>query len=105
MIPDKVNILGVEYKIEYVDNPAEVDIFKRASLWGQIDYWTRTIRVYKNSRPATDIWETVWHEVLHGICECLKLKIDGKELSKSEDTVDLLALAITDTIFRNGWMQ
>ena len=47
-LPNKVNILGVEYKIFYFDKPSEVYIYKRESFWGQIDYWTRTIRVYKN---------------------------------------------------------
>ena len=104
MKPDKVNILGIEYSIIYVDKPSDVDIFKRESLWGQLDAWTRTIRIYDpGNRPAEDIWQVIFHEVIHGIVELLRLKeLEGKE---NENTVDLLALAITDILFRNGWMK
>ena len=103
MRPTKVNILGIEYSIAYVDKPSEVDIFKRESYWGQIDYWTRTIRIYDSgsSRLNEDIFHSILHEVLHGIAEALKL-----ELRKNErhDELDLLALALTDVFFRNGWI-
>ena len=44
MKPTNVNILGVDYTIEYTDRPSDVDMYKRESLWGQVDFWTRTIR-------------------------------------------------------------
>jgi hypothetical protein len=102
MKPEKVNILGVEYSITYVDKPSEVDIYKHESLWGQVDFWTRTIRIYDNGRPLEDIFQSVMHETLHAIAEELKL-----ELRKNErhDELDLLALALTDVLFRNGWIQ
>ncbi len=100
--PNVVNVLGVEYKIEYVDKPSDVDIYKRESLWGQVDYWTRTIRVYAKDRTPADTWETIFHEVLHAIGCQLHLKmIEDKD---NHDQVDILALALTDTVFRNGWM-
>ncbi|MBU1067202.1 hypothetical protein KKE60_05415 [Patescibacteria group bacterium] len=98
--PTSINILGVKYSIEYLDKPSEVDLFKRQSLWGQIDYWTRSIRVYDKERSSEDLWWTIWHEVLHGIVEALKIKV----LNDKEDEIDLLALAITDVLFRNGIM-
>lgn len=101
MKPSKVNILGVEYSITYVDNPSEVDIWKRSACWGQTDFWTRTIRVYDNGRPIEDIFQTVLHEVLHGISEALKLEL-RKEARHEE--LDLIALALTDVFFRNGWI-
>lgn len=100
--PNKVNILGHEYTIEYKDNPADVDIHKRESLWGQIDYWTRTIRIYEGIKPASDIWHSIMHEVLHGICHDLNLVLEKKE---HHDDLDVLALALTDVLFRNGWMD
>ena len=104
MKPEKVNILGIEYKIIYVDNPVEVDIYKRDALWGQIDYWTRTIRIYDNGdKPLEDIWQALWHEVVHGIVDLLHIKsLEGKE---KEDDVDLLALALNDILFRNEWIK
>ena len=96
----RVNILGVEYSISYVDSPSEVDLFKRESLWGQIDYWTRTIRIYDNGLTAADIMQTLIHEVLHGIAEALKLKLRDED---QHDDLDLLSLALADVFSRNGW--
>ena len=101
--PTRVNILGVVYSITYADKPSEVDIYKREALWGQIDYWTRTIRVYDNGRLAADIWEAIIHEVLHGIAAHLHLKNLGKE--ENHDELDLVALALVDVLNRNGWVE
>jgi len=101
--PTEINILGIQYRVEYMDKPSDVDIYKRESLWGQIDYWTRTIRIYDNGRQQEDIWQTVLHEVLHGIAEALKLSVLGN--ADYHDELDLLALALVDVLFRNGWMK
>lgn len=94
-----INILGRIYNIEYVDNPSEVDIFKRESLWGQIDYWTRTIRVFKKERTESDIFETIIHEVIHGIAGDLKLKsLTNKD---NHDDLTLLSIGLADTLIRN----
>lgn len=103
MKPDNINILGINYKIQYCSNPAEVDIFKRESLWGQIDYWTRTIRVYDNERPIEDLWQTIIHEVLHGISDQLHLKVFAD--SANHDELDIIALAITDFLIRNNLLN
>jgi len=106
--PSKVNILGIEYSIEYVNSPSDVDIHKRESAWGQIDYWTRSIRIYDNGHQDADIWQTIFHEVLHGIACHLKIEALGKGDAidpRKHDDLDLLALALVDTLFRNGWMQ
>jgi len=102
-MPTEVNILGSRYSIEYVDNPAEVDIFKRESLWGQIDFWTRTIRIYARDFSSEDIWESIIHEVLHGIAESLNLyMLQDKD---NHDQLGVLAVALTDTFIRNGWLK
>lgn len=98
--PETVNILGVTYKIDYMANSSEVDIHKRASLWGQIDFWTRTIRIYDNGRSDADVWQTLLHEILHGICESMHIKLED-----DEKTTDLLATGLADVFFRNGWIQ
>ncbi len=105
MKPDKVIIAGVKYTIEYCDNPADVDIFKRDVMWGNIDYWTRSIRVYDNGRSLEDIWETIIHEVIHGIEVSLNLKVfedsDRKEISEFKPFV----IALVDTLIRNDWLK
>lgn len=101
--PKIVNILGLKYTITYVDKPSEVDIFKRESLWGQIDFWTRTIRIFDDGkRPIEDVFQTILHEILHGIGSSLNLNINKKE---NHDELDILALALTDVLFRNGWIS
>lgn len=98
-LPDEVKIFDVTYKIIYVDNPSEVDVDKREALWGQIDYWTRTIRVYHNGRSINDIWHTLWHEMIHAVCE--KMKIETIE--KDEKDIDLLATGINSIIVNNNF--
>lgn len=102
MKPEKVNILGIEYRIEYVSKPSDVDVFKRESLWPQIDYWTRTIRVYDNNMSQEDVWQTLMHEILHGIAEAFKLSLNDRD---KHNELDILALAITDVFFRNEWIK
>lgn len=102
-LPDEVNIVGIVYKIEYFDRPSDVDVFKRASVWGQCDFWTRTIRVYKNDLSNREIWNTIMHEVLHAIVEALNL--GGEKLDDDDKTVDVLAITLVDVLVRNGWMK
>jgi len=102
MKPDSVNILGKTYAIEYMDNPAEVDVFKRQSLWGQVDFWTRTIRIYDNQTVDGDILHYLLHEMLHAIASELNLVLDKEEY---HDDLDVLALALSDTLTRNGWLK
>lgn len=104
--PDKVNILGSEFKITYVDNASEVDVHKRESLWGQIDYWTSTIRIYDAGRPMQDIWKAIIHEVIHGIQKELHLKcFEDTDECDGHDELDTLANVLTDTFARNGWIE
>lgn len=100
--PTTVVILGITYNITYTDKPSEVDIYKRESLWGQIDYWTRTIRVYDNGRSVEDIWDTLLHEIIHGLAQELHLYALKDE--DNHDELDVLALGLRDVLFRNGWL-
>jgi hypothetical protein len=106
MLPRQIKILDVTYSVEYVDKPSDVDIHKRKALWGQIDYWTRTIRVYDNGRQESDTWQTLWHEIIHGICEKLKLESgEAGEIGEDEKLVDLLATGINSVLHDNGWFN
>jgi hypothetical protein len=104
ILPDKVNILGVEYTILYFDNPAEVDPEKRKSLWGFADHWTRTIRIYDTgNRPAEDIFFVLVHEILHVVAELQHLGC--LQAAANHDALDILALVLSDTFIRNGWLE
>lgn len=103
--PKQINILGKIYKVKYCKNPVDVDSEKRESLWGQIDFWERIIRIYDNGRQKADIFESIMHEVFHGIVSELKIKsLDPKDKEKHDD-LDRLAVALTDTLFRNGILK
>ena len=104
--PESVEIFGIRYTITYCDKPSDVDHFRRNSYWGQIDYWTRSIRIYDNNTTPEDVWDTLIHEVLHGIISALKIKgkiEDNGDIG--EDIVHLLALGLQDVMFRNGWIK
>jgi hypothetical protein len=103
-LPDEIRILGIPYKVEYCEKPSDVDLCKRESLWGQIDYWTRTIRVFKGARTEQDIWDTIWHEILHGLTCDLKISIQNDKQSE-EDKIDLLAMGIREILFSNDWIK
>jgi hypothetical protein len=96
--PTTVNILGKSYAITYCDRPSDVDLYGRQSLWGQCDYWSRTIRIYDNGRNDADVLQGLLHECLHAIDSEL-----GLGLKKDED-VDRLAMALGDLLSRNGWL-
>jgi len=102
-LPDSIDILGIEYSVEYMDKPSDVDIYKRESLWGQVDYWTRSIRVYVGEgRPLVDTWQTLVHEVVHAICS--QLNIEALQGEDHNDDVDLLALGLVNVLFANDWL-
>ena len=106
--PEKINILGHEYQIIYCDNPADVDLNKRESKWGEVDYWTRKIRIYDNGRSIDGIWQTIIHEVLHVIGESLKLECLDKGYdtdTRKHEELDMIAMALTDILFRNDFIK
>ncbi len=98
-LPTSVRIMGITYSIKYHDKPSDVDVFKRESLWGQIDFWTRTINIYyRHEDHALDsIWQVILHEVMHGIAVHLHLE----ELNESEEAIDLLSLGLMNVEFQN----
>lgn len=102
MRPESVNIFGKEYAVIYCDTEAEADCTGRTCLWGQINYYTRTIRVFAGDRTQEDIWHTLLHEVLHGIVDALHMQ--GVTLG-DDNAIDVLALGLADTLTRNGWAR
>ena len=108
MKPTNVNILGVDYTIEYTDRPSDVDMYKRESLWGQVDFWTRTIRIYYNNRGIQEVWHTIIHEVLHAICDqlhltCFKGNCSNEKIAHNE--LDIIATTLLDVFVRNNWIE
>lgn len=99
---NQINILGKVYKISYIDIPSEVDHNKRESLFGSIDYWKKSINIY-NKLTKEDKFETLLHEVLHAIESDLRFEcFNGDD---GHDALDILALALADTLVRNGMIE
>lgn len=101
ILPTTIKVIDIVYSIEYVDKPSDVDIHRRESLWGQIDPWTRTIRIYSKDNPPESVMQVVWHEIMHAICEKLHIKTEAGDLNDQEVPIDLLATAINSVLQDN----
>jgi hypothetical protein len=100
--PESLNVLGIPFKIKYCDKLTDVTKNDRTTnIVGEIDHTDKIISIYDNGRSMNDIWETILHEVIHGMVELLHIK----PLENDEITVDLLALGITDFLFRNDLIK
>lgn len=103
MKPSTVYISGIPYKVSYVDKSSDVDVHHRASLFGQIDYWTTSIRILAAERPSAVIDAVLLHEILHGIAYHCGIKELQDE--KNHDLLDTLATALADTLNRSGVLK
>lgn len=78
---NKINILGYEYKIYFV----EKENWKFENCSGKINYRERTIHVRINRWFDNNVFmehetlKTLWHEVGHGIYEALPTSIIDEE--------------------------
>ena len=104
-LPATIKVLDVVYKNEYVNNVSEVDIFKRSTMWGQCDYWTRSIRIFASGLSESDIRQTLWHELLHALCEKLHIKAKEGDLRDDETAIDLLATGINSLLLENPQLR
>jgi hypothetical protein len=107
---NKVNVLGKEYTITYTDVFSQVDIFKRDGMLGQVDYLTHSIRIYDNGSSDEEVFSTLLHEILHIIISDLKVKslgggYENKQSVNQHEDLDLIALALTDTLYRNNLLK
>lgn len=102
-LPTEVKVFDIPYKIEYVEKPSDVDLYKRESLWGQIDFWTRTIRIYKNdTRTVEDVWATIWHELIHAVIQQLNMRSLDLITKEHEETIcDFLSMGINSILLDN----
>lgn len=100
--PKSVNILGTDYTVVYCESASDVDVFRRESLQGQVDFWTSSIRVCE-SRSLVAQWKTVIHEILHAIGECADIAmLKNKD---NHDQLDALANILVDTLIRNKFLE
>ncbi len=101
--PESVNILGKTYKIIYCDNLFDVDKNGRSSLWGQVDFWDKEIRLY-DKLGNDDIVHNLLHEILHAIVSELNIRSISNS-NTEEDDIDMITLALADIFIRNNWLN
>lgn len=97
-LPDKIKILDIIYDMKYMQNASEVDAEHRQALAGQIDYWTSIIRILKDKKTDRDMWNTIWHECLHGMIEQMKIDIPKET---EEKIIQQLATGINSILYDN----
>jgi hypothetical protein len=103
-LPETINILGNIYTIIPCKTMLEVDPVNRSLMFGNIDLHSRVIRVFVGNetefgkRTDFDTYQTLLHEILHGITVELHFQMD-------DDTTDTLATVILDTFIRNDLLK
>lgn len=101
--PNSVNIFSKIYKIEYTDKIGLVDPEDADSLFGHVDMRHNKIRVYcPPDRSRADVWHTIIHEVVHVIADALSIDFKNDD---EDRIIDIMALGISDFLFRNGLMN
>jgi hypothetical protein len=106
MKPDEVVILGIPFSITYYEKASDVGLDGRTVVAGSIDYWTNSIKIHDDGQPLEDIWQTLWHEIIHGIVKLLHISsLQDAEDNVIHDDIDILALALSDLLFRNEWIK
>ena len=88
---DEVNILGVPYKLKFVDS-----ISKERLQLGEIDYLNQEISILKGMAMETQ-YITILHEVIHGVLSQL-----GFEEAQDEHLIDSLATGLYQVLSDNN---
>lgn len=87
-MPDKVRIVGIDYKVEYVE------VVNKSELrYGEIDFMNCVIRIDKTVPEAVQK-QTLIHEILHGLCSALGFS----ELNENENAIHSLASELFCTL-------
>lgn len=84
----KINILGIEYTVTYVECVSKEELRK-----GEINYLTNEIKIDKNM-PGDSKEQVLMHEILHAIFDLLGMY----ELGGNEEKVQCLATALHQVI-------
>lgn len=80
-----VNIMGLDYKIEYVDG-----LIENRGLSGQISYREQLIQIDNNVASEERKEITLLHEIIHGLLE----EMGYFELTNNEHLINTLAYGL-----------
>ena len=99
-LPKTIKIFDSIFTIQYFSTHLEVDPEGKEELCGIVDYEASAIRIY-NAGNIDDVYQILWHEILHAIGEKLKIKYLRDDSEKADERVDMLAIAI-NTILKDN---
>jgi hypothetical protein len=99
VLPSSVNVCGIRWDVVIVDDPADVDAFRRAPLWGQMVPARREIRI-QGGRPPEELLATLLHEIVHIVRD--EVLAVGTETREDEQEVTALSAVLADTLIRNN---
>lgn len=100
-LPESIKIFDSVFKIEYFDTHLKVDPEGKEELSGLVDYASSSIRIFNGFGNVDDVFQILWHEVLHALGEKLKIKYLRDDSEKADERVDMLAIAINTIIKDN----
>lgn len=103
-LPQSIKILDSVYTIKYVNSTKKVNPSGKEDLDGLWDPKAQTITLFLNKKSMNEVWQTLWHELLHAVVG--KMWIQEIEKSKNEERIiDLLALGVSSIIADNDFSQ
>jgi hypothetical protein len=96
--PNKIKILGREYKILYLPTIDKVNTTgSNDLLFGQIEYIEDTIRLYAGLKPFPAL-QVLFHEIIHGINVSMNAELKEKQ-------IDSIALGIVNVLIDNKMLK
>lgn len=95
--PNKVKIIGKDYKVVYLSDMEKVNTTSSEALLGQITYADSQIRVY-DFAGTYDSTQLLWHEILHGISSQLNVGLEEKQ-------IDLMATGVANVLIDNKMLK
>lgn len=99
-LPKSIKILDSIYIIKYVNSTKKVNPSGKEDLDGFWDPENQTITLFLNKKSMDQVWQTLWHELLHAVVG--KMWIQEIEKNKNEERIiDLLALGVSSIIAEN----
>ncbi len=101
-LPKSIKILDSIYTVKYVNSTKKVNPSGKEELDGLLNPSSQTITLYLNKHSMDQVWQTLWHELLHAVVG--KMWIQEIEKSKNEERIiDLLALGVSSIIAENDF--
>ena len=107
MFPTKIKILDQIFKVTYSEKLSEIDCDGIIQAYGQTNFQTKTIRIYRPKDFSTaEVWNTIMHEAMHIILEIFKICDDDNKLNNAifeEKVTHLLATGINTMMIDNNF--